>query len=281
MFKPNLHLILWSCAAVAIGGIGGRTALVLYSSTAPAGEETVKMASPTLATAPAPAASEPGAGPPASAPPPTSIAAKPGIIERNATASGPTGVWIDHTGRGAVEISECAGGLCGKVVWLKDAGHKGVCGTQIIGNAKPTSAGTWDGGWVYDPDRGARYSVELKLMGSDKLRVLGYMGSKAFNETYIWKRPSTDLVRCDTSAATASPSSKDAPNTAAPTEISKTEPSPDQAPPAAANAPGKSGNPSIADLQKAAREFMKGKAGGKECTVKLPYVGNVTVPCPG
>ena len=41
-----------------------------------------------------------------------------------ASAGGePTGVWIDHTGRGAVEITNCGGALCGRVVWLKDAAH--------------------------------------------------------------------------------------------------------------------------------------------------------------
>ena len=285
MLEPKLRLILWGCAAVAIGVVGGRTALALFTPPAPADSEIVKTAPPELATAPAPAAPEPSPAPPASiaAPaPPASVTAKPGIIERNVAATGPTGVWIDHTGRGAVEISECAGGLCGKIVWLKDAGHTSVCGTQIIGNAKRTSAGTWDGGWILDPEKNARYSVELKLVGSDKLRVMGYMGSKLFSESFIWRRPSTDLVRCDTSPATASPSSTDAPKTASPNEITKTEPTPDQTPgPAAADKHSKSVNPSFADLEKAARELMKGKAGGKECTVKLPYVGNVTIPCPG
>src|SRR5215472_1616671 len=285
MLHSNPRLMLCGCAAVAIGAIGGWTALVFLPSPAPARGETTEAASTKLATIQAPAAPETGPAPPASpaAPaPPAPITAKPGIIERNVAASGPTGVWIDHTGRGAVEISECAGGLCGKIVWLKDAGHKSVCGTQIIGNAKRISAGTWDGGWIYDPEKKARYSVELKLVGSDKLRVMGYMGSKLFSESYIWRRPSTDLVRCDTSPATASPSSTDAPKTASPNEITKTEPTPDQTPgPAAADKHSKSVNPSIADLEKAARELMKGKAGGKECTVKLPYVGNVTIPCPG
>ncbi len=30
-------------------------------------------------------------------------------------------LWIDHTGRGAVEITECNGKLCGHVAWVKDA----------------------------------------------------------------------------------------------------------------------------------------------------------------
>src|SRR5262249_10916003 len=35
-------------------------------------------------------------------------------------AGSPFGVWIDHTGRGAVEISDCNGKLCGRLVWFKD-----------------------------------------------------------------------------------------------------------------------------------------------------------------
>ena len=118
-----------------------------------------------------------------------------------ATLASPTGIWIDHTGRGAVEITECAGRLCGRVVWLKDTGHKSVCGTQVIGNAKPVGKDTWDGGWIYDPDQNAKYSVELKTIGADKLRVMGYMGSKLFSETFIWKRAAMELERCDTTPA--------------------------------------------------------------------------------
>jgi len=109
----------------------------------------------------------------------------------------PYGVWIDHTGRGAVEITECGANLCGRIVWLKDAANKKGCGIQIIGNAKPMGKGRWDGGWIYDPEKRAKYDVELKPIGTDKLRVLGYMGTKLFSETMIWKRPTTELERCD------------------------------------------------------------------------------------
>src|SRR5262249_10978320 len=153
--------------------------------------------------------------------------------DRTAAPSGPTGVWIDHTGRGAVEIKECASALCGRIVWLKDATNNSVCGKQIIGGARRTSAGTWDGGWIYDPDRGERYSVELKLVGTDKLRVMGYMGSKLFSETYTWKRPTVELARCDGAPVTASPTPTD-PNPPA-TEIPEAKPPGELAKPNAEN----------------------------------------------
>jgi uncharacterized protein (DUF2147 family) len=114
-----------------------------------------------------------------------------------ASAAGePTGVWIDHTGRGAVEITNCGGSLCGKIVWLKDSAHNETCGKQVLGNVKPVGAGKWDNGWIYDVDEDRRYDVEITPMG-DRLKVMGYMGSKFLSETMTWRRAPADLKRCD------------------------------------------------------------------------------------
>jgi uncharacterized protein (DUF2147 family) len=118
-----------------------------------------------------------------------------------------TGVWIDHTGRGAVEITECNGKLCGHVAWVEDAKNSGECGKQIIGNVKSVGKNKWDNGWIYDPDRGSKYDVELTAIGADKLKVVGYAGTKWLSETYTWKRAPADLQKCNGSgsAAAASP----------------------------------------------------------------------------
>lgn len=114
-----------------------------------------------------------------------------------AAETGPMGVWIDNTGRGAVEISECGKSLCGKVVWVKSDKDRSGCGAQIIGNVKPSGGGVWDSGWIYSPEHGRKYDVELKPVGADKLRVVGYAGIRLFSETYYWKRAPADLARCD------------------------------------------------------------------------------------
>ena len=113
-----------------------------------------------------------------------------------APAAEPTGIWYDHTGRGAVEISNCGSALCGRVVWLKDAGNRSACGLQIIGNVRPAKDGAWDGGWIYDPDRDAKYSVEITPIGARTLKVVGYLGSKLLSETMMWRRAPADLKRC-------------------------------------------------------------------------------------
>ncbi|MDO9384694.1 MAG: DUF2147 domain-containing protein [Hyphomicrobiaceae bacterium] len=118
-------------------------------------------------------------------------------------ASDATGVWLNDTGRGAIEIKQCGGALCGHVVWVKDGSDAKGCGRQIIGDAQPVKTGLWDNGWIYSPEKKKRYDVELKAMDGDKLRVTGYAGSKFFSKTMIWKRAPADLERCGTETAKA------------------------------------------------------------------------------
>lgn len=115
-----------------------------------------------------------------------------------AADSGPTGVWLDAAGRGAVEIAPCGegGALCGRVVWVKSATHQKRCGEQILGSLTKGGNGTWGDGWIYSPDRGRKFDVELKQVGDDKLRVIGWAGIRMFSETHYWKRASSDLVKC-------------------------------------------------------------------------------------
>lgn len=117
----------------------------------------------------------------------------------------PLGVWIDHTGRGAVEITDCGGKLCGRVAWVEDAKNADQCGKKIIGNVAPVGKNKWDNGWIYDPDRDQNYDVELTALDGDKLRVKGYAGSKWLSETYTWKRAPADLKTCTGQAAQATP----------------------------------------------------------------------------
>lgn len=116
------------------------------------------------------------------------------------------GLWIDHTGRGAVEILPCADTLCGRIVWLKEPNDKAgqplrdvnnedrsrrtqtICGLQIIGDLRRQADGSWDKGWIYDPEQGERFDVELRLRTPDVLQVKGYKMLKFLSETYQWKR---------------------------------------------------------------------------------------------
>jgi len=119
-----------------------------------------------------------------------------GFTAHAGTGSSPTGVWFDHTGRGAVEIRECGPGLCGRIVWVKDAVPGKVCGLEILGDVERVATGLWDRGWILDPEYGDRFDVEIKRLDADQLQVTGYMGIKALSETMIWRRAPADLSTC-------------------------------------------------------------------------------------
>ena len=157
------------------------------------------------------------------------------IAATQALAAGsPKGVWLNDTGRGAVEIKDCGGALCGHVVWVKDGADAKGCGKQIIGDARPAGSTRWDNGWIYSPEKKKRYDVELTPLGEDKLRVVGYAGVKLFSKTMVWKRAPGDLQRCGTLEAAPKPeSSKSVVEAAAKVAESKTaevkQPQPPQA----------------------------------------------------
>lgn len=220
-------------------------------------------------------------------------------------AESPIGIWLDDSGRGAVEIVECgAGTLCGKLVWLQDGKNSKACGTPIIGGVKQIGE-SWDGGWIYSPEKKSKYDVELTARG-DQLTVLGYAGTKMFSKEMTWTRAPANLVRCDQQQAKApAPPAPTATATArtAPVETATTAPA---APPktaaqnkadaeAWANEPGRDGTPAAgtetaqADVPNdepptaaappAPVKRAKAPARKKEmCRVEAPFV-TVDFPC--
>lgn len=205
-----------------------------------------------------------------------------GWVSQAGAAGSPHGVWLDHEGRAAIEISDCAGKLCGKLVWFKDAGNtsKG-CGLQIIGDVRPVGA-KWDGGWILDPEENSKYDVEITPVGADKLRVMGYAGMKFLSETYTWTRASPDLQRCDKTAARSDPPAAPPGPSAAPPG---TDPGIPFTPPGSRPQAGTIPGPGPSTGPGAAPEPPPGlapqrKVAKKNCTFEVPMVNvKVTVPC--
>lgn len=139
------------------------------------------------------------------------IVAVPG---RSQGAGGVTGLWLDSDGKAGIEIAPCGGEMCGNIVWLKDpldpkgkawtdllnpdTSKRGrtVCGLQIIWGLKQGANGTWEGGYVYDPEEGKTFNVELSLKDASTLSVFGYAGVKLLSETMLWKRLPSNQPRC-------------------------------------------------------------------------------------
>jgi uncharacterized protein (DUF2147 family) len=189
-------------------------------------------------------------------------------------ASGPLGVWYDHTGRGAVEITDCNGKLCGRLVWLKEASHKDGCGLQIFGDVKPVANGKWDNGWIIDPEKDlkTKYDVEITLQGDNKLKVLGYAGTKFLSQTMIWTKAPADLKRCTETAARAPESAP------APARRPNDEPPTVYPPPAAQAPPAPAPGAGPEEPKSNRAETPKSAAKSKDCRVEFGGVV-LTFPC--
>lgn len=130
------------------------------------------------------------------APVAVAFALAPALVENASAASDPTGIWMNDTGRGAIEIKHCGDTLCGNVVWVKSSADADGCGKQIIGNVAPVGGGRWDNGWIYSPEKGRKYDVELTPLANGNLKVVGYAGMKFLSKTMIWKPAPADLQLC-------------------------------------------------------------------------------------
>jgi uncharacterized protein (DUF2147 family) len=124
-----------------------------------------------------------------------------GVAVAQTPSADVTGLWIDHTGQGAVEIAHCGSRVCGRVVWLKNPDHrsrsgKRICGAQVLGDLQPRPDNAWEEGWIYNPEDEERFSAALKLANANTLIVTGYLGIKLLGETFTWKRSPGPLDRC-------------------------------------------------------------------------------------
>lgn len=129
----------------------------------------------------------------------------PVLGESAVAGSDPIGIWMNDTGRGAVEIKACGNALCGNVVWVKSAADASGCGKPVIGDVKSVGGGRWDNGWIFSPEKGRKYDVELTPLANGNLKVMGYAGMKFLSKTMIWKPAPADLQLCGGSAPAAKP----------------------------------------------------------------------------
>jgi uncharacterized protein (DUF2147 family) len=122
-----------------------------------------------------------------------------------ASAKNPQGIWLVD-GKAAVQIDDCNGRLCGKLLWLKvplevDGAPKRdkknpdpalrqrmVCGLTLLWNLRSTGPGQWEDGKLYDPASGNTYDVKMELTAADALVARVYQGSSMVSETKALSR---------------------------------------------------------------------------------------------
>lgn len=118
----------------------------------------------------------------------------------------PVGVWLHANKRIQVEISSCADGLCGTLVWFKwpdDAQGlplvdfknpdpalrtRPLLGLTILRGLRRAGERTWEDGRLYNPDDGADYNALMSIENDGTVRVRAYVLFPMFGTTQIWTR---------------------------------------------------------------------------------------------
>ena len=123
------------------------------------------------------------------------------------------GVWNNQEGTSRIEIFNCEGKYCGKIVWLKEpnylAGSKdGTPGTPKLDHRNPDPAlrkvpemglqviqgfeyaggHQWKNGKIYDPKNGKTYSAKITLISPTQLDLRGFVGVSLFGRTAKWTK---------------------------------------------------------------------------------------------
>ena len=119
---------------------------------------------------------------------------------RSASPAEPEGIWM-LANRVAVQVFDCSGHLCGKIVWLlrprTPTGHpdldirnpnpslrqRHLCGLTIIWGLQPAAPRHWTGGRLYDPKDGVTYHVNAELTTPTTISARVYRGAPLFGRT--------------------------------------------------------------------------------------------------
>ncbi len=125
-----------------------------------------------------------------------------------------TGVWLDQSGRGGIDIEPCGAKLCGQLVWLKvplngqgkpksdihnpkaSLQQRPLCGVQVLNGFVADGPNAWTGGTIYDAASGKTYTSNIALNPDGTLQVRGYVGIPLFGKSQTWTRTAPGLDRC-------------------------------------------------------------------------------------
>jgi uncharacterized protein (DUF2147 family)/surface polysaccharide O-acyltransferase-like enzyme len=119
----------------------------------------------------------------------------------------PMGQWDAEGGAAQVEVTECGGGLCGRISLLRSPFDENGCELRDVNNPDPRkrnrpvlgleilhaargptgSRREWSG-TIYDPVSGHTYRCTVQLDGDDRLRLRGYIGVPLIGRTTTWFR---------------------------------------------------------------------------------------------
>jgi uncharacterized protein (DUF2147 family) len=121
---------------------------------------------------------------------------------RPASSEVPGGTWL-LANRVAIEVFDCSGFVCGRIVWLVrprmpsgqlDVDHlnpdpalrqRQLCGLTILWGLQGDGPDHWSNGSLYDPQDGNTYGVTAERTAPDRISARVYRGLPIFGRTEI------------------------------------------------------------------------------------------------
>jgi uncharacterized protein (DUF2147 family) len=116
--------------------------------------------------------------------------------------SDPSGVWLTQAGDARLQVSRCGGGICGRIVWLRDPidaktgkpqvddkntnpalQQRPIIGLSILIGMQPSGANKWSGK-IYNADDGQTYTAHVTVKSASALEVEGCVGAFCGGETW-------------------------------------------------------------------------------------------------
>ncbi|MFZ0449176.1 MAG: DUF2147 domain-containing protein [Desulfatiglandaceae bacterium] len=130
-----------------------------------------------------------------------------GVNAYAADQSGDTilGKWLTENGKSLVNVYSCGDAYCGRIVWLKVPLNKEgkekvddknpeeskrsvkIVGLEILKGLQFKGPNKWEGGKIYDPDKGKTYKCKAWMEG-ENLKFRGYIGFSLLGRTTTWTR---------------------------------------------------------------------------------------------
>ena len=113
----------------------------------------------------------------------------------------PDGAWLIDGAAAVVQIFDCSGQLCGRIIWLRTARdtagrlasdnknpdpafrQRPLCGLTILHGLQPAGLDHWNSGFLYNPDDGRTYRVSAEPRSADIAVERIYLGVPLFGET--------------------------------------------------------------------------------------------------
>ncbi len=104
-------------------------------------------------------------------------------------------VWVNPYGNVKVQTGDCAGKLCGWVIWAtpeaaqeaREAGTQNLVGTQLLQGYRSVGPGRWEG-HVFVPDMGHRFYSTISQLNAETLKISGCVLGGLICKSQIWHK---------------------------------------------------------------------------------------------